>query len=218
MNLVDELQVSATKDDVLVVLRNTRRLASKLKRPDIIGWLQAEQDGYKDGQTVPNYRRVGATLAYNSNGYIPAGYGRLQNGIEDLASLGLDLQIPMRESISVILTLVDRIAQGEKCYYPIAAGSEEDRAIRKLVQFHPQYEQQITLLEHLNGSQIRAIPEHIKNKVLEWACELETAGVTGEGMTFSPKEVERAHSITFNLTGCNIDQLNNMGTNNRGTQ
>jgi hypothetical protein len=46
MNLVDELQASATKDDVLNVLRNTRRLASKLKRHDITEWLQAEQDGY----------------------------------------------------------------------------------------------------------------------------------------------------------------------------
>ena len=106
MNLVDELQESATKDDVLSVLRNTRRLASKLKRHDIAEWLQTEQDGYKDGQLVPDYRRIRTTLAYNTNGYIPAGFGMVRSGIEELHAFDLNVSLPIPESISEVLSVI----------------------------------------------------------------------------------------------------------------
>src|SRR5690348_10915089 len=80
VNLVNELQVSAERDDVLTVLRKTKWLASKLDRQDIAEWLQAEQGGYRDDQPVPEYRKIGTALAYNTNGYIPAGFGYLRNG------------------------------------------------------------------------------------------------------------------------------------------
>jgi hypothetical protein len=75
---------------------------------------------------------------------------------------------------------------------------------------------QITLLLHLNGAQIAAIPNHIKDKVLDWACALEAGGVTGEGLSFSAKEKEIAPSVTFNISNSQIEQLNNLGTNQRG--
>src|SRR4051812_26630207 len=81
MNLVNELQVSAEKDDVLTVLRKTKRLASKLGRQDINDWLRSELEGYTDSATVPDYRQVRATIAMNTNGHIPAGFGYLANGI-----------------------------------------------------------------------------------------------------------------------------------------
>jgi hypothetical protein len=89
MNLVNELQVSAEKDDVLTVLRKTKRLASKLGRQDIADWLQNEQGGYPGTVPVPEYRKIGTTLAYDTNGYVPAGFGYLRNGIEDLPVAGL---------------------------------------------------------------------------------------------------------------------------------
>jgi hypothetical protein len=52
--------------------------------------------------------------------------------------------------------------------------------------------------------------------VLDWACDLERAGVRGDDMTFSDKDKQIAQSITFNLNNCNIDQLTNLGTNRKG--
>src|SRR6267142_2590201 len=109
MNLVNELQVSAENDDVLTVLRKTKRLASKLDRNDITDWLKYEQDGYAAGHSVPQYRNVNTTLAYNSNGYIPAGYGYLKSGVEDLPSGGLLGDTPLRQPISGILSMIDSI-------------------------------------------------------------------------------------------------------------
>ena len=39
----------------------------------------------------------------------------------------------------------------------------------------------------LNVTQVMAIPEQIKDKVLDWACDLESAGVFGEGLSFTQK-------------------------------
>jgi len=218
MNLVNELQVSAEQDDVLTVLRKTMRLASKLGRDDISAWLEAEQSGYPDNRDVPEYRKVGTTLAYKTNGYIPAGYGQLMNGVEDLPSLDVTCPMPVRESISVVLTWIESLGKGHGIYFPIPAGSDYNRSIRTIVRFNPTIERQITLLIHLNESQIRAIPDRIKDKVLQWSLALERAGVTGEGMTFSAKDKEIAQRVTWNIYGSHIEQLNNSGINWKGSQ
>ena len=62
MNLVNELQISAEKDDVLAVLRKTKRLASKLGRNDITDWLNSEQNGYPKDKGIPDYRIVSGTI------------------------------------------------------------------------------------------------------------------------------------------------------------
>jgi len=217
MNLVNELQVSAEEDDVLAVLRKTRRLASKLGRQDIAEWLKAEQEGYSPQQALPDYRLVGTTLALKTNGYVPAGYGQLMNGIMDLPSGGLNDPVPISESISTVLTNIDGIEkQNGTLFRWVEEGSDLSRQIRRRFEFDPLVAGQISFILRINPSQYRAIPERIKDKVLDWACNLEAAGVYGEEMSFKPDEREKAQAITFNLNGCNVEQLNNMGTNRRG--
>jgi AbiTii len=215
MNLVNELQISAEQDDVLTVLRKTKRLASKLNRQDISEWLQAELNGYQYGQDLPDYRMIGSTVAYNTNGYVPAGFGYVKNGIEDLPFLGT-LETPLRESISSIISMIDDLKTGRKNGLFLNVGEETTRLIRSHIRIEPYYEQQITFLVRLNTTQVKAIPEQIKDKVLDWACALESARVIGDGMSFSQKEKEIAHDITLNINNCNIDQLNSLGSNNKG--
>lgn len=218
MNLVNELQTSAEKDGVLTVLRKTKRLASKLDRNDLAEWLKAEQGGYAPGQAVPAYRKVVTTLAYHTNGYIPAGYGQIKSGVEDLPALDLTPPASVRESISTILSWIENLDKGNEVYNCIPEDSDYGRALRKIVRFNPMFAHQISFMAHLNGPQIRAIPEQIKDKVLDWACDLEHAGVRGENLSFTPEEKQIAHSITFNISGCSIEQLNNLGTNLKSKQ
>ena len=56
----------------------------KLNRSDISDWLNAELNGYEVEHPLPDYRLIGSTVAYNTNGYVPAGFGMMKNGIEDL--------------------------------------------------------------------------------------------------------------------------------------
>ncbi len=214
MNLVNELQVSAEQDDVLTVLRKTKRLASKLDRQDIAVWLQAEQNGYPDEMPVPEYREIVTSFAFDTNGYIPAGYGRIVKGVIDLPSLGVPLPFAAKQSISVILNWIDRVKTGGRLFMPLD-DTDFAQTVRRAYGFNPQFAHQIILLFSLNESQILAIPEQIKDKVLDWACDLERAGVTGEGLTFSTKEKQIAHSVTFNIDNSTIGQLTNSGTNQR---
>jgi len=213
MNLVNELQVSAESDNVVAVLRKARRLASKLERDDIAEWLQSEQSGYTDPEVVPAYRKVHTNLALNTNGPIPAGYGLLMNGVKDLPKCGLEFPFPIMASINTVLTWTAGDAKG--VYFPIEAGSKESQMIRDAFHFESPYSNQITFMLHLNSSEIMAIPEHVKDKVLDWALALERAGVTGDGMSFSSKEKQIAHSVTFNIIESTIGQLSNSGTNRR---
>jgi hypothetical protein len=215
MNLVNELQVSAERDDVLTVLRKTKRLASKLGRQDLASWLQAEQGGYAPGQPVPDYRKVETSLAYNTNGYIPAGYGFVKDGVEPLPDHGLTAPAHVRDSISGVLSMIEAINGGQAIYWPLEEGTEYTNALRRCYRFNPMFARQITFMWRLSDTQIKAIPEQIKDKVLDWACALEAAGVTGDGLSFSAKEKEIAHSITFNIHDSHIEQLNNLGTNKK---
>jgi hypothetical protein len=98
----------------------------------------------------------------------------------------------------------------------VTVDPETERMIRRYVQVNPMIANQISLILHLDSSQIKAIPEQIKDKVLDWACALESAGVTGEGLTFSAKEKQIADTVVFNISGSHIEQLNNSGTNQKG--
>ncbi len=210
MNLVNELQISAEQDDVLTVLRKTKRLASKLNRDDITAWLECEQQGYSAKQDVPHYRNVMSTVAFDTNGYIPAGFGRLMRGISDMPSAGVSLPMPVQEPISTILSWVANETPNTKLCMPIPEGRLTD-SLRS--QFDPMFADQITFLFRLNIAQVRAIPDQIKDRVLDWACALERAGVKGEGMSFDDKEKEIGHTVTFNINNSTVGQLTNSGSN-----
>ena len=214
MNLVNELQVSAGRDDVITVLRNTKRLASKLSLTDINEWLLAEQEGYKPEQTIPAYRMINGRLAYNTNGLIPAGYGLTMNGVQDYPSEAYNIPIPYTESINSLMALLREDNSNANLYWPI---SDDYGVVQQLRgTFSQRFAYQITFLYRLSKAQLWTIPEVVKDKVLDWACELEQRGVLGENMTFSEDEKSIAHSVTFNIINSQIDQLNNMGNNFRG--
>ena len=216
MNLVNELQECADKEDVLTVLRKTKRLAFKLERLDINEWLEREQSGYPTGRDAPDYRRIATTLAMNTNGYVPAGYGRIMNGIQDIPSRDLTFPIPIVNPISTLLSWIQRLDEGQGLYLPAENNPEHDQLIRRCIHVHPEFSNQISFMLRLDPSQIRAVPEHIKDRVLDWACKLEAAGITGEGLSFSAKEKATAQNVTFNISNSHVEQLTSTGSNLRG--
>jgi hypothetical protein len=213
INLVVELQKVAVESEVLTVLRMTKVVASKLNRKDISDWLKWEQEGYADPESVPPYRRLNFNYAFNTNGLIPGGFGTLMTGTQDLQSYSEMDPIPLGTPIATVLKWIDGGAQN--ICQPIAFGCDLDNFLRRVYRFDSLYANQISFVMHLNGSQIRAIPDQIIDRVLDWACSLSEAGVTGEGMSFSTEEKAIAHSIVFNIHGSTIGQLSNSGTNSR---
>ena len=99
----------------------------------------------------------------------------------------------------------------DECFMTI----DEDAVAPLRRRFDPDFAHQLTFMLRLNRDQIRSIPDGVKDRVLDWALELERRSVLGENMTFSDKEKAEAHSITFNINNSQIEQLNNMGQNLR---
>lgn len=210
MNLVNELQVSVERDDVLSVLRKARRLASKLGVDDINHWLRCEQEGYERDATLPNYRTVTGTLSIKTNGYIPAGMGYVVNGVIDYPG-GFVVPNRMPQPMSQIVQMA---APSEKSDNFVTVDERLVAGFRS--RMDPDFAHQMTFLLRLNIDQIRSIPDAVKDRILDWALELERRGVLGENMTFNDDEKQKAHTINFNLQNCTIEQLNNMGKNARG--
>jgi hypothetical protein len=194
MGIVNELQASAESEDVLTALRKAKRVASKLNRQDISEWLDHEQNGYPNGSQVPEYRMIPVTFAYNTNGYIPAGYGLLKSGIENIGGLGLGLRIPLGESIGRVLTYIER--EGRSIYQRL--DGDVAHQIRSLFRASdPAIVSQLTFLAELNPTFIHDIPNQIKNKILDWALSLEKAGITGDDQSFTDPEKRLAQLTNF---------------------
>jgi AbiTii len=121
----------------------------------------------------------------------------------------------MGNSISNVQAMIAALDKGQEAVQPAMAVF--DKAIRTQDTFDPMLYSQISLRVRLNDCEVRAIPERVKDKVLEWALALERAGVKGDGMMFKVEESQIAQAVIFNLSGCHIEQMSNSGTNYKGS-
>lgn len=212
MGLVNELQHSASVDDVLTLLRKAKRVSTKLGRKDIDTWLNHELKGYPKGVDPPLYRHVTGTFCFQTNGYIPAGFGYMMNGMRTMEHISFQ---PTRKIIDPISTIQGWIAildKGDGLFEQVEP--QIANSLRRTLKCEmPDILNQLSFHMRLDGSQIRDIPEHIKTQVLDWACDLEAAGITGADQTFSADERNAAKTIIFNISNSTIDQLNSAGTN-----
>jgi hypothetical protein len=122
--------------------------------------------------------------------------------------------VPINEPISTVLAQIEFIKSGDRLAYPLTG--ETEARVRGMFTSSWPFLRQVTFVAEPEGSQVRAIPERIKNRVLDWACELEAAGITGDDQSFSPTEKQAAHTVIFNINNSSIDQLNNSGDNKKG--
>ena len=198
MNLVNELQSCAIRDDVLTVLRNARRLASKLGVNDIDEWLMEEQNGYANRKNLPKYRMLKGTVAFNTNGPIPLGLNISGDGIMDYPGGGITINAPVLQSMGNIIALIERSKRDDQGIF-----MQIDNSLLKELRYtlHADLADQVAFLLRLNEAQVRAIPEAVKDKILEWACELERRGVHGENQSFNDNEQYLAQSINMYASG-----------------
>ncbi len=199
MGIVNELQESAEKDDVLTVLRKARRVASKLGRKDIIEWIDHEENGYPDKSTVPAYR-LNKTIAYfKINTEIQIARGKTISGNGVLP--GLDpIVTTLQDPIGEIMSWIDSLNRNPTGGIVITVNQENQRKLRNALS--PSIAvalNHITLMSKLDEFQLRNIPEQIKNKILDWALKLEEAGIHGEDQKFSNNDKDAARHIIINI-------------------
>ena len=199
MGLVNELQETAKRDDVLTVLRKVKCVSDKLGRKDICRWVEHEQNGYADANAVPGYRLIPVSLCYKTDGSTSAGGDQSGNGIVPLSGIMKGCDSPIIRPISAVLNLVESITSGQCMYIPLPP--EVTRSLHGALKCNkPEMLHHLTFIAQLDSSRVHAIPEHVKNRVLDWACGLEAAGVTGEDQSFTDKEKQAAQTVVFNIS------------------
>ncbi|MGA8222530.1 MAG: hypothetical protein WB780_12820 [Candidatus Acidiferrales bacterium] len=189
-SLIDELQRDALNPDVSVtqLLQKCLVVGSKLKIVALVNWARLELDGYKEAP-IPEYRNVvGLPQIFN-----PArGYQQL--GFVDCEQFKWYSTMPFNQPISELEHSLRRAENSGSDGFHVSYSPEVEIALRKVVRPFPMSP---SLL--VNASQFHKIMEAVRKAILEWALQLETAGVKGEGMSFSPEEKQRARSAIYNI-------------------
>jgi hypothetical protein len=194
--LVEEMQKAAIDPSAAVstLLRQVKLAAVKLKLDSVEGWVEAELNGYPDGSDLPAYRKVGGSAMARTlyGGWQPL---MLAKEIEFLRTALIG------DSVASIESMLAKKDSALIKQYPaefVARLSENNDG---------QIMQAGCLIQR---SSFVAILDSVRNLVLDWAINLERAGVTGNGISFTAREQEQAHNAQSVIT---IGTINSMTGN-----
>ncbi len=186
--LVEEIQRDALNSQVAVstILRKVKAAAAKLSLGPVVGWVESELNGYTG--ELPNYRKLhGRPQALNPyQGWIPI--------IMQTAEMNEELS---RANISQsIASLEDLIANNPGGFVQFPYPPALIMALNESMDV-----EYGSMANHVSITQIVSIVDAVRNAALDWALELEKAGIVGEGFSFDSTEKSRAHSesVTYNI-------------------
>lgn len=202
-SLVEEIQREALDTDVSVttLLRKVKLAAAKLKLPDIEAWVNNELNGYLS-EDVPSYRKSrGIPKAYNPfNGWIPI-MDRGGTFVEHIS------RVKLRQPVAAI---EDLLANGRD-------GSFQVPLSPKLIS-HLNEQSDIEFGEMVNfvgrGNLVNVI-DQVRNKILDWAIELERAGIHGDGISFNTEEIKAAKDSAIISIGSIGTMVGSVGNQNQ---
>ncbi|WP_167509255.1 hypothetical protein [Pseudomonas oryzihabitans] len=183
------------------LLRRALVTARRLGVPELIDWISSELNGYYSGE-VPDYRRVQGQLMAESpiRGPIPF------IAPPEIAEMLSDFEV--RQSVPELIQL----AQSTTGIYSHFPADVEHTLINMMRETNGMMMRPAL---RFSTVQVQGIIEKVRSRVLEWALDLETKGVIGEGMTFSQEEkqiVQQQHYHFGDVSGSQI-QIGSNGSN-----
>ncbi len=185
------------------LLRRALVVARRLAVPELVDWLSQEMNGYKDRESVPDYRTI---------------WGQLQV-LEPVTGEHLPLLIQNPENDKWVRC--HREAQPISILESIAA--EEGEVVKH---FPTTIEQKlmdsmrVRMRPRLlfSSAQVRGIVDRARNKILEWALDLEARGIVGEGMSFTPQEKQTVQQQHYHFGNVSSSQIQISSTGSTQTQ
>lgn len=199
--LVPELVNMASDPNVSTadLLRRALVVARRLAVPELVDWITSELNGYAGD--VPDYRCLfGELMVFNDvrGHYIQC---ETRGDPEVAAALRFHKE---HQSVSVL----EQIAAGTGSivrHFPLERERELMASmpipLRPAVMF--------------SKAQVLGIIDSARNRVLDWALDLEGRGIIGEGMSFTPQEkqaVQQQHYHFGNVSGSQIQIGSNGST------
>lgn len=189
-SLIEELERDALNSGVPVnqLLQKCLVVGTKLKIQELVDWTRLELDGYKD-KPVPEYRNVaGFPQVFNPvRGYQPLNFPNAE--LSTFFST-----MPFNQPVSELEHALRQAEKNGSDGFHVSYSADAEVALRRSVR-----PIQLTPSLLVNISQYHKIVEGVRNAVLEWALQLEAAGVKGEGISFSSDEKRRALEATYNI-------------------
>lgn len=192
-SLVLELQRDALDRGIHItdLLRKALLVSRKLKIKDIEGWINDELNGYKT-KLIPEYRIIrGELKAFNPyRGWIPVMLSKSWQ------------EVICKQSMFLSASQIE----------DLAVNSEDGNFLYKFPTNITQKLMQLTghdfeCVLHVPTHHLVRISDTTKTKILEFALDLESKGILGDGMTFTKDEQQLAQSITHNTI--NIQRMEN---------
>jgi hypothetical protein len=186
--LVEKLQNEALDSSIPVstLLRKVKLTAMKLQLSETLDWAESELIGYKG--EVPDYRIINGVLR-SRNDY--SNWKNIAGDPNEIASLS------RRSLTGPVIGLEDLLSHRDQTH--ILMTVSQDTANRLNEQNDGLYHQAAL---HVSKSEIVSVLDRVRNLILDWAMELERAGIKGDGINFTKEEERsaRSNSITINST------------------
>lgn len=187
--LVEELQREALDPTVSVsaLLRKVKLVAVKLQLPEAVGWVDAELNGYPD--EVPEYRRVSGQLKSQNPYHGWRTVGGDPEMMDLLSHRGLS------EPISSFEATLDRHNKGHgsgTLLIGIPSALNNSICEANGGGYEP-------IALHFGVNVLATIIDQVRTRVFNWSLELEQAGITGEGISFTMAEKEKASSANITI-------------------
>lgn len=197
VSLVREMQQDALDSRVSVsdLLRKALVVSTKLKVTSESEWIRSELFGYStedDSPGVDPYRVLhGTPQVFNPfRGYQPL---HMSAKLQEAACT-----IYLSYSVAEIEALLEKHGSMIRMGFNPTAS----QALMKAME----YPLQPSMI--LSATVFTRILDTVRNRVLQWALELEEAGILGDGLSFTTTEVQAAQHVTNNITN-NIGTMNN---------
>jgi hypothetical protein len=204
--LIEEIQRDAIDRSVPVatLLRKLKLAAAKLKLQAVEEWVESELNGYT-GSIVPDYRILrGKPRAFNPyNGWIPI-------MLDDPKHQKIISSARTNQSVAALTDLLEARPDGMLAM-PLSPSVIKGINKGLDVEFGD-------MAIHISRSDIVAILDTVRNRVLDWAIRMENEGIVGEGISFSNREQEKAKTAMTHISIGSIGNFaGNLGEGNRST-
>jgi len=189
MSLISELIIATLRDDAPIesLLRKAYVVSKKLGLDDFSKIIYQELHGYTNIDDVPNYRVVKGDLR---------GLDYYSGWISAMVPPELEASLLLRRLMQPVAELKALYDSGDN---PLIIGLAADvnEELSKIFEGPP-----TRFGVAISRASIYKILDTIKNLILTWALDLESAGIVGDGIEFSLTEIETAKSTPniYNFT------------------
>ena len=201
--LILDIQRDIIEDStgISTILRQARLAAKKLELTEFTNWLDLETEGYAGDEnhtSMPKYRYLAATPKFFNpfHGWLP-----ILTNDSDLHEALHRVFCP--NPIEEVEALSKADSSGTiHVHYNLAI----ENFLRKSSDLNGRYE----IRAFISPKSLANPVNSVKKIILDWAIDLEAAGVTGAGLGFTRHERKEAQTVTQNIYAQNIGNLGNV--------